>query len=124
MLYEADLRGLDRLAVLNDRTAAADPPVPSYTRALVEGVVAYSAEIDELLEGHAQDWTLARMPAVDRNLLRLAAFELLHHPDVPPAVVIDEAVGLAESLSTDDSPRFVNGVLSALRAARPAPTQP
>lgn len=121
MLYEAEVRGRDPVAVLADRLAQADPPVAEFTVELVEGVAAHRAEIDDLLAATAQGWSLERMPVVDRNLLRLGAFELLHRPDVPPGVAIDEAVALAAALSTDDSPRFVNGVLAALAAAHPPP---
>jgi len=85
-------------------------------------VAAHQAELDELIAAHARNWSLARMPAIDRNLLRLALYELKDRPDVPVAVVIDEAVELAKRFSTDDSGRFVNGMLSAIAPKlRPAP---
>ena len=90
-----------------------------YTVELVEGVVANAERIDELLSTYAQDWSLDRMPAVDRAILRLAAFELLWCDDVPDPVVIDEAVTLARSLSTDESPGFVNGLLGRLLELKP-----
>jgi N utilization substance protein B len=94
----------------------ADPPVPPYARELVEGVVANRPAIDDAIAAFARDWTLDRMPPVDRATLRLATYELLCRDDVPDAVVIDEAVELAKSLSTDASPAFVNGVLSRILA--------
>ncbi|HEX6936982.1 MAG TPA: transcription antitermination factor NusB, partial [Actinomycetes bacterium] len=108
------------------RLAASDPPVSEYTVSLVEGVVANQERIDELLTTYSQDWSLDRMPAVDRAILRLATFELLWRDDVPDAVVIDEAVTMARTLSTDESPRFVNGLLGRLLELKPmlAPEQP
>ncbi len=118
VLFEADLRGIDSAALLADRVAAADPPVAPYAQVLVEGVVAHREEIDTLISVNAQGWTLPRLPGVDRALLRIAIYELLHCPDVPDAVAIDEAVELAKSLSTDESAGFLNGVLGAVARAR------
>src|SRR5699024_6185240 len=116
LLFEADARGVDAVTLLAERLGSPDvPPINDYTVSLVEGVVARRHEIDELLSSHAQGWTLQRMPAVDRAVLRLGAYELLFATDVDDAVAIDEAVELAKSLSTDDSPRFVNGVLAQLQ---------
>ena len=117
VLYEADVRGGDRLAVLHDRIETANPPVPEHTIRLVEGVAEHSARIDALIEAHASNWSLDRLPDVERAILRMAVFELLRADDVPDAVVIDEAVELAKTLSTDDSPAYVNGVLGAILAA-------
>ena len=112
VLYEADLRGTDPLRTLADRVELADPPINDYTAELVEGVHAHQARIDTILTDYAEGWTIPRMPGVDRAVLRLAVYELLWRTDVPGPVVIDEAVELAKSLSTDESPRFVNGVLA------------
>lgn len=112
VLYEADLRGIDPAATLRDRIALADPPVNEYTVTLVEGAREHRGRIDEILSGYAEGWTIERMPGVDRAVLRLGVYELLWREDVPAAVVIDEAVELAKSLSTDESPRFVNGILA------------
>jgi N utilization substance protein B len=120
VLFEADLRGRDAVETLGEWTARADPPVQDYARSLVSGVAEHRVDIDEVLSGYAGDWPLERMPSVDRAILRLAAYELLYCPDVPDAVVIDEAVELAKSLSTDESPGFVNGVLAKVLAAKPA----
>lgn len=115
ILYEADIRGIDPVAMLADRVGAPDlPPVQDYTVTLVEGVTAHQARIDEVLAEHSEGWSLPRMPAVDRAVLRLGLYELLWATDVPDAVVIDEAVEIAKTLSTDDSPRFVNGVLGRI----------
>ena len=117
ILFESDLRGLDPLALLAERVGAPGlPPVSDYTVLLVHGVVAHQEDIDRMLTEHARGWTVARMPAVDRAVLRLGVFELLFSDEVDDAVAIDEAIELARSLSTDDSPRFVNGVLGALAA--------
>jgi transcription antitermination protein NusB len=117
VLYEADVRGDDRLAVLRDRMETANPPVPEHTVRLVEGVAEHAVRIDELIDAHASNWSIDRLPDVDRAILRMATFELLWADDVPDLVVIDEAVELAKALSTDDSPGYVNGVLGAILAA-------
>ncbi|TWP50834.1 transcription antitermination factor NusB [Lentzea tibetensis] len=114
-LYEADLLGTNAVTLLAERVGSPDvPPVNDYTVTLVEGVTAHKARIDDLISEHSEGWTLQRMPAVDRAVLRLGLYELLWATDVPDAVAIDEAVELAKGLSTDDSPRFVNGVLGRI----------
>jgi N utilization substance protein B len=118
VLFEADQRGLDPVALLDERVEAADPPVPGYAVELVEGVTVRRARIDELISTYSQGWTLDRMPGVDRVILRLGAWELLYNDHVPDAVAIDEAVQLAQSLSTDASPGFVNGLLGRLLEVR------
>jgi N utilization substance protein B len=115
VLYEADLRGADPIGTMAARLAQADPPVPDYTVELVEGVTGRRARIDELIATYAEGWTLDRMPPVDRNLLRVAIYELLWCDSVPDAVAISEAVELAKDLSTDESPKFVNGLLGRLQ---------
>jgi N utilization substance protein B len=112
VLYESDVRGVDSLSTLHDRVELGDPPVNEYTVSLIEGAQEHRARIDEILAAYAEGWTIERMPGVDRAVLRLGVYELLWREDVPDAVVIDEAVELAKSLSTDESPRFVNGVLA------------
>lgn len=115
VLYAADLRGVDPVSLLAERSADPEaPPVNDYTVTLVEGVVANRDRIDELLAEHAEGWTLNRMPPVDLAVLRLGLYELLWLSDVPDPVAIDEAVTLVGTLSTDDSPRFVNGVLGRI----------
>jgi transcription antitermination protein NusB len=122
VLFEAEQRRVDTLTVLAERLARADPPVPEYAVTLVEGVLAERERIDELLTTYAQGWSLERMPAVDRTVLRLGAWELIYNDDVPDAVAIDEAVELARTLSTDDSPSFVNGLLARLLELKPTLT--
>jgi len=119
LLYEADLRGTDPVTTVAERVALADPPVNAYTVELIEGVSAHRERIDQILAEYAEGWLVERMPGVDRAVLRLGIFELLWRDDVPDAVVIDEAVELAKSLSTDESPRFVNGVLARVLRDRP-----
>ena len=115
ILYEAELSGRDRIDLLRERVAdTATPPVNDHCFRLVEGVAENSARIDELIERHARGWSLERLPDVDRAILRMAVYELLWVDDVPDAVVLDEAVSLAKTLSTDDSPAYVNGVLGAV----------
>ncbi|HSK95617.1 MAG TPA: transcription antitermination factor NusB [Euzebyales bacterium] len=109
LLYEADLRGDDPRSVL--ARSAREEPVGPFTTALVEGVTDRRAQLDELITRYARGWSIERMPIIDRNVLRLGLWELVAS-DVPVAVVIDEAVELANELSTPDSGRFVNGVLA------------
>ncbi|GAB3601404.1 transcription antitermination factor NusB [Kineococcus gypseus] len=112
VLFEADQRGLEPLSVLRDRILRADPPVGDYAVTLVEGVVAELARIDEVLSTYSMGWTVDRMPAVDRAVLRMGVWEVLHADDVPDHVAISEAVALSQELSTDESPKFVNGLLA------------
>jgi N utilization substance protein B len=115
VLYEADIRGVDAVTLLAERIGQPElPPVNDYTVTLVEGVTAHRARIDDLLAEHSEGWSLQRMPPVDLAVLRMGLYELLWATDVPDPVVIDEAVELAKDLSTDDSPRFVNGVLGRI----------
>ena len=119
VLYESELRGVALGATLPDRIAANDPPVNPYTVRLVEGGAERRHRIDELLEAHSEGWTLARMPVIDRNLLRIATYEILYVDEVPDAVAVSEAVHLASELSTDESSGFVNGLLARLVELKP-----
>ena len=119
VLYESDLRGTDAITLVAERVAMADPPVNDYTIELIEGVSLNRRRIDALLGEYSEGWTLARMPDVDRAVLRIGIYELLWRSDVPDAVAIDEAVELAKTLSTDESPRFVNGLLGRVMRNRP-----
>jgi len=119
ILFEAELRGLPVLPLLAERQSLGEPPVSEYAAALVRGVAAHADRINEFISWNLVDWTLDRMPAVDRNILRLGVYELLWADDVPDGVAISEAVALAEDLSTDHSPAFVNGVLARLRDQKP-----
>jgi N utilization substance protein B len=117
VLYEADLRGLDPTQVLAAYVQRMEQPPPAhlpYAVSLVEGVAAHRERIDELISSYAEGWTLARMPPVDRNLARIAVYELLWVDEIDHPVAITEAVELARQLSTDDSPRFLNGVLGRI----------
>lgn len=120
ILYEAEQRGVDPAAVVAERAARAEPPVYPHTVALVQGVQAHKERIDELLSTYSVGWSLDRMPAVDRNLLRIGVFEVLWQDDVDDAVALDEAVTLARDLSTDDSPGFVNGLLARIVQVKPS----
>jgi N utilization substance protein B len=122
LLFEAELRGEPVLELLDQRLVAKPddaPPVPEYAAELVRGVQAHRDQIDELLATYAEGWTLDRMPAVDRNVLRIGAYELLWADDVPDGVAISEAVELVKDLSTDGSPSFVNGLLAKLLSLKP-----
>ena len=119
LLYEAEAKGEAPTTVLASLPVDPDP----YATALVKGVERHGDEIDRLIASHAIGWALERMPAVDRSLLRLATFELLGRPDTPTGVVISEAVELAKQYSTEESGRFVNGILGTLAGvARPPAT--
>jgi N utilization substance protein B len=118
LLYASELRGQDAVAALEAAVADGEGPTNPYTETLVRGVVEHRERIDELLGQYAQGWTLDRMPAVDRNALRIGVLELLFVDDVPDAVAVSEAVALVRDLSTDDSPSYVNGVLGAMMRDR------
>jgi transcription antitermination protein NusB len=122
VLFEAEVRGEPVLDLLAERQTLGEPPVPEYAAARVRGVTANRARIDSLISEHAEGWTLDRMPAVDRNVLRIGVYELLWADDVPDGVAISEAVQLATDLSTDASPAFVNGVLARLADLKPTIT--
>jgi N utilization substance protein B len=119
ILFEAELRGLPTLQLLSERQSLGDVPVQPYAAELVRGVASHSERIDELISWNLVDWTLERLPAVDRNILRIGVYELLWAGDVPDGVAISEAVALAQDLSTDNSPSFVNGVLARIKAEKP-----
>ncbi len=115
ILFASELRSESALDGLNRAVQEGDAPTNPYTAVLVRGVVDEQEKIDSLLSEYAKGWSLERMPAVDRNVLRLGVWEMLHASDVPAAVAINEATGLVRELSTDESPGFVNGVLDAIR---------
>jgi len=112
LLYEAEAKSIAPSDVLDAQVLEPD----ELTRRLVVGVQEHGQQIDDMISAHSKGWTLRRMPTIDRNVLRIGTFELIGLPDVPVAVVIDEAVELAKRFSTDDSGRFVNGVLAAIAA--------
>ncbi len=109
LLYESQIKGLDIDEVLANQVLAPE----SYTDMLVRGVVAHCDELDAVIDRLARGWTIERMPTLDVVVLRVACFELAHSPDVPRGVVLSEAVDLAGRYGTDDSARFVNGLLAA-----------
>jgi N utilization substance protein B len=124
LLFEAEARGLTPAEVADARNALAAQqtdvaPLNPYTLTVARGVTEHRAHIDDLISSHLQGWTLVRLPAVDRAILRVAVWELLHASDVPEPVAVDEAVELAKKLSTDDSPGFVNGVLGQIMLVTP-----
>jgi len=117
VLYEADLRDRNIGRTLDEYVERLEHPRPEhlpYAISLVEGVASHLDRIDELISSYAEGWTIERMPVVDRNLARIAVFELLYVDDVDDPVAITEAVELAKELSTDDSPRFLNGILGRI----------
>jgi N utilization substance protein B len=124
LLFEAEARGLTPAEVADARNARAEAaadvqPLNPYTVTVAHGVTEHASHIDDLISAHLQGWTLGRLPAVDRAILRVAVWELLHADDVPEPVAVDEAVELAKKLSTDDSPGFVNGVLGQVMLVTP-----
>ena len=118
LLYEADAKGIDVREVLAELPVPPDP----YAADVVSGVAEHLDEIDDWLRRFARDWAVERMPVVDRMLLRMGVYELLQRPDVPTPAILAEAIELAKEYSTDDSGRFVNGVLATVaEAIRPGP---
>jgi N utilization substance protein B len=120
ILYQADITDADPALVLAEWIDAGRS-VSAFSAELVEGVEHHLPEIDLLLEEHTEGWTVARMAALDRTILRVAVLELRHRPDVPPSVAISEAVEAATDLSAEGAPRFVNGILGKIASEmRPA----
>jgi transcription antitermination protein NusB len=124
LLFEAEAKGVTPAEVADARNALAEKesdvaPLNPYTITVALGVTQHAAHIDDLISAHLQGWTLDRLPAVDRAILRVAVWELLHADDVPEPVAVDEAVELAKQLSTDESPGFVNGVLGQVMLVTP-----
>lgn len=124
-VFAADLRKISPLNLLNEvAELAADRQnqdvIFGYAREIVQGVIDKHEQIDDLLETYSQGWALDRMPNLDRAILRVAVWEILHNPDVPNAVAVNEAVELAKELSTDDSGAFVNGLLSKIASTKSA----
>ena len=115
-LYEADEKGQDFLSLLAERIEepGAQTPLPDYAIEIVRGVADHRREIDYMLNEHSTGWKVRRMAVVDRNILRIAAWEIIFNDDVPDRVAIDEALGLAKTLSDGDSPAFIHGLLSAI----------
>jgi len=120
ILFESEQRGSPVLDLLAERITLGSPPVPGYAADLVRGVTVHTARIDELISQYAEGWTMDRRPAVDRNVLRIGVYELLWADDVPDAVAISEAVLLAQDLSTEASPAFVNGLLARIAKLKPS----
>ncbi|MEZ2389604.1 transcription antitermination factor NusB [bacterium RCC_150] len=120
VLFEAEQRSASAFEVLKARREKTDLVVNPYTMDIVEGVVGMQPTIDEFLQTYAQGWTLERMPAVDRIILRIGAWELLYNDDVPDGVAVSEAVALAKTMSTDESPAFINGLLGRLQELKPS----
>lgn len=114
LLYESDIRRANPELLLNSRIESLEYLIRDYTKDLVLGVSAHKVKIDELIQTYAQGWDFDRMPVIDRNLLRIALFEILYREDIPAAVAISEALELAQTLSTEESARYVNGILATI----------
>jgi N utilization substance protein B len=120
VLFEAEQRSVSPFDVLRARREKTDQIVNPYTVDIVEGVLSRQTAIDEFLETYSQGWSLERMPSVDRIILRIGTWELLYNDDVPDGVAVSEAVALAKTLSTDESPQFINGLLGRLQQLKPS----
>ena len=122
LLYETDIRGTDLVATLLERDVSSEGPdarpIREYTRELVNGVSDNRRKIDELITTYAQGWDMDRLPAVDRNILRLGIYEILWSTSVPTSVAIDEALDLAKELSSDDSSKYIHGVLGRIASIK------
>ena len=119
ILFASELRSEDPVVALERAVEAGEGPTNDYTTTLVRGVVEHRERIDEVLTTYSKGWTLSRMPAVDRNVLRIGVYELLWgDDDVPDSVAVSEALHLVQDLSTDDSPAFVNGLLGSVQRDR------
>ena len=114
ILYEAELRGRTATAFLEERLVENTPAIADFARVLVNGVMAYKYEIDTAITAHSKEWDLDRLPGIDRNILRIAIYEIKWCSDIPNAVAIDEAVNMAKALSTDESAGFINGILAEI----------
>ena len=112
LIFAAEAQGLTAEQLLSAQLDAGEGPANEYTTELVRGVHEHRARLDEVISTYAEGWSLERMPAVDRNVLRLGIYEVLYSEDVPDAVAVSEAVNLVRDLSTDESPGFVNGILA------------
>ncbi|WP_323958523.1 transcription antitermination factor NusB [Arthrobacter sp. JZ12] len=119
ILFEAEQRSVSPVEALRARREKTDTVINEYSVEIIEGVMAHGSQIDEFLSTYSQGWTLDRMPAVDRMILRVGTWELLYNEDVPDTVAVSEAVQLATMLSTDESPAFINGLLGRLQQLKP-----
>lgn len=122
ILYEADIRGTLPLDILASRDVTEEGPdarpIRDYTREIVTGVSEHRRKIDELIATYAQGWDMDRLPAVDRNILRLGIFEILWSTEVPISVAIDESLALAKELSSDESSKYIHGVLGRIASIK------
>ena len=122
LLYESDIRGSDALQILESRDVPDEGPdarpIREFTRELIIGTVENRRKIDELIMTYAQGWDMDRLPAVDRNILRLGIFEILWSTNVPVSVAIDEALNLARELSSDESSKYIHGVLGRIASLK------
>ena len=119
ILFEAEQRSVSPIEALQGRREKTDTIINEYSVEIIEGVMAHGTQIDEFLTTYSQGWTLDRMPAVDRMILRVGTWELLYNDNVPDTVAVSEAVQLATMLSTDESPAFINGLLGRLQQLKP-----
>ncbi|KFI68777.1 transcription antitermination factor NusB [Bifidobacterium magnum] len=118
-LYEADEKGQDFISLLEERIKepGAQTPLPEYAIEIVRGVAEHQPNIDAMLNEHSTGWKLKRMHVLDRNILRIAAWEIMYNDEIPNKVAIDEALNLSKTLCDDDSPAFIHGLLSAVCTA-------
>lgn len=119
LLYESDIRRTSAQELLGQRVTDLEYVIRDFTKELVDGVESHRRKIDELITTYSQDWDMDRMPVIDRNILRLGIFEVLWSDNVPAVVAISEALELAQTLSTEDSSKYINGVLSKILEIKP-----
>jgi N utilization substance protein B len=119
LLYEGDIRKTSAVDLLQKREIDLEYVIRDFTKDLVEGVELRRRKLDELITTYSQGWDMDRMPVIDRNILRLAIFEILWSSDVPAAVAISEALELAQTLSTEESSKYINGILSKILEIKP-----
>ncbi len=119
LLYEGDIRKASAVDLLHTRVTDLEYVIRDFTKELVDGVDLHKRKLDELITTYSQGWDMDRMPVIDRNILRLAIFELLWSSDVPASVAISEALELAQTLSTEESSKYINGVLSKILEIKP-----
>ena len=119
LLYEGDIRKIPAPELLHRRVTDLEYVIRDFTKELVDGVELHRRKLDELITTYSQGWDMDRMPVIDRNILRLAIFELLWSSDVPASVAISEALELAQTLSTEESSKYINGVLSKILEIKP-----
>ncbi|HOW28555.1 MAG TPA: transcription antitermination factor NusB [Elusimicrobiota bacterium] len=120
VLYLLDITSLsvDEALIAVNQNIEAPPKVAEFSKTIIDGVVEQRTRLDELITRYAENWEIARMAAIDRNVLRIGTFEIINHPETPISVIIDEALEIVKTYSTEDSGKFVNGILDKMKSER------